>query len=319
MSILGSSNKRKTKMNVPKKSTEVKKSTSSKKKANPGTVIAVGKQVYDGSVVTRALKRAGKNKNLKGHAFEIMTCDRHNSNVKNIIQGKKAVLTKSPTAIRDDIVVKQGKKVVGRMQLKDTPKGINDTVKKVSSGQYKGTKLVGTKETKKAYDAAVATKNTHGANITQKMKTNGISSADTELIQAKALGGNVIKNGRVIAGQAAKTGATSAAVSGGIAAISNVRQVAKGEKTKSEAVVDVAREAGTGAVSGIVANAAGTAATVLVAATPAAPAAVVAGVVVSAAAGYAADAGCRKAGQYIQDKTSQMGNQTDTKFTPVLN
>lgn len=54
------------------------------------------------------------------------------------------------------------------MQLKDTPKAINDTVRKVGKKQYKGTNLIGTKETKAAYDKAVVAKNAKGIHITKK-------------------------------------------------------------------------------------------------------------------------------------------------------
>ena len=313
MNIFGTSSKEQTKTKILNKPVEVKKSTFPKRKSNPATTIAAVKQIHDGSVAARAIKRAGKNKNLKGHIFEILTRDKYNLNPKNISQGKKAVLTNSPTAIRDDIIIKQGKKIVGRMQLKDTPKGINDTVKRVSSGQYKGTNLIGTKETKKAYDAVVATKNAHGANISQ----------STELIQAKALGGSVLKNSRAIAGRAAKTGMVSGAISGGIAAVNNVGQVLKGEKTKSEAVVAVAKETGTGAASGIAADAVGTAVTIAVAATPAASAAPIAGTAASIAVGYATDLGCRKADQYMQDrkKVADLPSQTEghVRIIPALN
>lgn len=195
---------------------------------SPSTVTA--KQVYEGSVASRAVKRAGKNKNLKGHVYEVMTCDQINLKPQNILQKKKAVLTKSPTAMRDDIVVKQGKKVVGRMQLKDTPKGIADTAKKVQSGQYKGTKLVGTKETQKAYQTKVAKMNANGSNITQKMNTNGISSQQTDVIAKKALGGNVIKSGGAIAKQASSAGMAAGVFAGALDAATSVPKVFKGER-----------------------------------------------------------------------------------------
>ena len=156
------------------------------------------------------------------------------------------------------------------------------------------------------------------------MSTNGISSADTELIQAKALGGSVLKNGRAIAGQTAKTGVTSAVISGGIATVSNVKKVVRGEKTKTEAAVAVAKEAGTGAVSGMAANVAGTAATIAVAGTPLAPAAPAAGVAASMAAGYVADVGCRKVDQYMQNREKRLKQTVETnkrvaiKYKPVL-
>ncbi len=117
-------------------------SSDKKSGLNIGGGLSVGKQAYETSVAKRAIKRAGKNKNLHGHVNEILTVDKHNLNPLHIIKGEKAVLTKSPTAVRDDIVVKAKKtgKVIKRMQLKDTTSksGIRDTAKKVKDHHYKG-------------------------------------------------------------------------------------------------------------------------------------------------------------------------------------
>lgn len=313
-------------INKKQKPTPEKKSKEKKnaiRRSNPGVLVAAEKQIYGNSVASRAVKRAGKNVNLQGHAFEIMTCDKYNRNLQNVLQGKHAVLTNSRTAIRDDAVIKQGNKVVGRMQLKDTPKGINDTVKKVSSGQYKGTRLIGTKETKKVYDNTVAKQNFRGAKITQEMTTNGISSAETNIIKMKALGGNVMKNGKIIAGQAAKTGAQSAALSGGVSAVNNATKVVKGEITVSEAVVSTIKETGAGLVSGTVADATGTVVTIALASTPFGSVAFLAGVSASVAAGCVADAGYRGAIRRIQkDETgliSESDRYVERKYEPAFN
>ena len=63
------------------------------------------KTAYDSSVAVRAVERAGHNPNLKGTVHEIMRQDRLNINAENLINGKQAVLSKSPTAVRDDIVL----------------------------------------------------------------------------------------------------------------------------------------------------------------------------------------------------------------------
>lgn len=71
-------------------------------------------------MVKRALKRAGNNPNIKGHINEIRMVDKLNFNPMNLIKGNKAQITKSPTAIRDDIIVKNGKNIIKRFQVKDT-------------------------------------------------------------------------------------------------------------------------------------------------------------------------------------------------------
>ena len=85
----------------------------------------------------------------------------------------------------------------------------------------------------------------------------------------------------------------------------------------------MAKETGTGAASGIAADAVGTAVTIAVAATPAASAAPIAGTAASIAVGYATDLGCRKADQYMQDrkKVADLPSQTEghVRIIPALN
>lgn len=298
------------------KNEEIKKNNpeNSEKKEDPkgkdkriGAATAAGNQVYQNSIVSRALKRAGRNKNLKGHINEIMTCDRINFNPLNVLKGKKAVLTKSNTAIRDDIVVKQGKKVIQRMQLKDTPSasGIQDTIKRVANHQYKGTNLVGTKETAEAF-AKKAAKN---RNIQQKMISNGISSQTTELLAKKALGesvGNVIKDGGKILNQAKKTAVPSAAVTAGFEAVKEMKRVTKGDQTAGGAAKNVATEVGIGAASAVTGDALATAVTMAVAATPAAPAAPAVGLATSWIASGAADKVLHKGKQAAENATNKV-------------
>ena len=263
-----------------------------RKKHNIGTTISTGKQIYQNSVIDRALKRAGKCKNLKGHINEIMTCDKINLNPKNIIQGKKAVLTKSPTAIRDDRIIKQGSKIVGREQLKDTisKSGLLKTAKQVSNGQYKGTSLVGTKETVQAYNKI---KSTH-PNVTQMMKSNGISSMETDLLAKKALGASVLENSDKILNQAGKTAKTGAVVSGGLEIINNIHKVTTGQETIKEATKSVANETAIGGTSAAIGDATATGVTMLVATTPAAPIAPVAGTLAGMGVSIITDKGIRK-------------------------
>lgn len=258
-----------------------KEKTKQEKKKLPGigTTTVFAKNLYENNVGKRAVERAGKNKNLKGHVFEQLTVDKINRNPSNILKGKKAVLTKSPTAVRDDILIKQNGKVVKRMQLKDTPKGIRDTVDRVKNKQYAGTNLVGTKETVKAYRNEVAKKRSQGIKITQKITDNGITSEQTKVISAKVLGGSLAKQSRAIAGQAVKTGAKSAAFSVTVGTITNAKKVIQKEITVKKAVGNVAKDSARNAVSATVGDAVAAGVTIVVAGTPAAPVAGVAGTV----------------------------------------
>ena len=131
---------------------------------NAGTMTAAARSAYEGKVGLEALERAGRNPNLKGIVHEVLVRDAHNVNPANILSGKAASLTKSVTAVRDDVIVQQAGKVISRMQLKDTAGSISKTVKQAASGKYAGTQLVGTKETVEAFDKA--------AGVTQKMTSS---------------------------------------------------------------------------------------------------------------------------------------------------
>ena len=92
----------------------------SKKQA--GTITAAGRGIAEGRVGVEAVTRVGRNPQVKGVVHEVLYRDLQNASAKNVVNGTKAVLTESTTAIRDDILMKQGASIVGRAQLKDTPK-----------------------------------------------------------------------------------------------------------------------------------------------------------------------------------------------------
>lgn len=205
---------------------------------------------YESSVGMRAFSRAGNNPNLKGIVHEYMFTDAQNINLKNIASGTKAVLTKASNAVRDDVVLKQGGKVVGRFQLKDTAKSVGDTVKRVKSGQYSGTNLVGTKETAAAYGKAVSNAAKRGTKVTQKMSSSGISSSDTGRIAKQTIGSAAGKlTVSAVAKVAIGSGITGAAISGAIEAFSAGKELAKGEIDGREFAGRVAKETVGGGLS----------------------------------------------------------------------
>lgn len=267
------------------------KNLSSKKVGlNLGGGVSAGKQLYETSVGKRAIERAGKNKNLHGHINEILTVDKINRKPSNILQGKKAVLTKSKTAVRDDIVVKKGGKVVQRFQLKDTTSagGLRDTINKVKNQHYKGTNLVGTKETAKKY----AEKAAKDSSITQKMASNGISSERTKLIAAKTMGKNIDGTGKRILGQSAETGISSAKFTVGVEAVKAGIAVKNGQKDIGSAAGTIANETAISAASAAAGDAAASAVTI--ATTPIlGPVAPAAGVIAGVGASMAADKAIR--------------------------
>lgn len=283
-----------------KRNSKKKSFFSSDKKSglNIGGGLSAGKQAYETSVAKRAIQRAGKNKNLHGHVNEILTVDKHNLNPVHMIKGEKAFLTKSPTAVRDDVIVKATKtgKVIKRMQLKDTTSksGIRDTAKKVKDQHYKGTILMGTKETAKKY----AEKASKDPSIKQKMHSNGISSDYTKLIATKFAGTNAKGTGKRIAKESAKTGLGGATFTAGIEAVKAGLDIKNGKKDVKSAVGAVINETAISAASAITGDALGSAVTMAASTLVGGPATPIVGAV-----GIAAGAGASK----ITDKAIRTG------------
>ncbi len=257
--------------------------------------------LYETSVGRRAMKRAGKNPNLKGHINEIVTCDRYNANPTNILKGRKARLTNSPTAVRDDIVVMQNNRVVKRMQLKDTPKGIGKTIRQVENGHYKGTNLMGTKETTQIY----AKKTSGNLSATQKMTSNHVSSGSNERIAKKMVGGGLRQSGKEIIKGGGKAGMAGAVLSGGVEMVKGVNRVRKGEDNMKNVMKSTAKESAIGGSAAFAGKVTADVTTIVVAATPAAPIAPVAGFAAGTAASIGTDKACRWAENRINQKKGE--------------
>lgn len=172
---------------------------------------------YDYSVASRMAGRAGSRSPLggKGNAFEIMYGDQKNAG--NLLKpGTSTRLTNSSTATQADLVTTKGGSIIERIQCKDTPsiKGTADTVKRVQSGQYRSTQLVGTSESTAAYNAKA-----HSAGVSKVMKDSGISTKDTSRISNKF---NGVSSGTGIANATKASAKLGGVVGGGVAAIESI-------------------------------------------------------------------------------------------------
>lgn len=220
-------------------------------KAN--TAVAT-KTAYEGTVITRAIGRAGRNPHLKGHIHEIMTKDARN--LKNVFNGQHTELTKSTTANVVDLVTTKCGKVAERLQLKDTlsPSSVNKLVRQVADGKYRTTQLVGTDETTKIANAAF-----EKAGLSKRMVSSGTSSnTTTSLAQRAGASGSGTLSSAV--GQAAKSGgAIGAAVGAGCEAISSISDLIDGKRDAVEVVGSVAKAGAKGYATGAAAGAAATA------------------------------------------------------------
>ena len=191
----------------------------------------VAKEGYEASVGARALARAGKCPNLKGHVHEQIFCDKFNMNPRNILEGNHAQLTKSTTAKMKDVVVLNKKgQVVKHFQLKDTTSssGVAKTSKQIIEKHYGKTKVMGTEETAKKVADKIANK------TNQKIHSTNISTKTTTRIADKALG--KMPTAAALR-SAAKSGGVSGAVCGaGIEAVSSVIDVVDGKKDVDDAL-----------------------------------------------------------------------------------
>ncbi len=135
-------------------------------------ITGIGAQTtYEGTVVLRAMERAGRNPHLKGHIHEVLLKDARNFG--NVFNGAKTELTRSTTAQAVDLVTTRGGKVIERLQLKDTlsDSAVQKIVKQVGEGKYRSVKLVGTEETVTKVNAAL-----EKAGLSKRMSSSGISS-----------------------------------------------------------------------------------------------------------------------------------------------
>jgi hypothetical protein len=250
---------------------------------NSGTMTAVTREAYEAKVGIESVCRVGNNPNLKGVVHEIMAKDAISFSPSNIANGTKGVLTKSVTAVRDDVLTVRAGKVIGRAQLKDTPASIAKTVKQVGEGKYQGTNLMGTVETVEAYNTAVNKLAERGITISQKMSSTGISSSDTARIAAKTIGKSAGELTAASVGKVfATSGAVGAAVSAGIEIFDSGSKFLKRDIEGDEFVGNVLKETTGG---GLAAASGSAAATVVAAGTATVLAATAAPVWIPAAVG----------------------------------
>ena len=166
------------------------------------------KTAYEGSVITRAAARAGRNPHLKGHIHEILVKDARN--LRNVFNGSHTELTKSTTAKCVDLVTTRGGKVIERIQVKDVTSsaGVRKIVDQVASGKYRSAHLVGSEETAEMVNAALKK-----AGLSKRMASSGVSSdTTTALAQRAGAAGSGSLSGAMLS--AAKTGGAAGAAAG---------------------------------------------------------------------------------------------------------
>lgn len=215
------------------------------------------KTVYEGSVIARAMDRAGGNPHLKGHIHEIMVKD--SCNIRNMLNmdGASTALTKSPTAGTVDLVTTKAGKVIERIQVKDvtSQSGIDKLVKQCADDKYRSVKLIGSEETTEAFNKAA-----EKAGISKRMTSSGVSTKDTTSLAQRAGATGSGSLGSAM-GQAARTGGAAGAVIGaGVETVRGLYDMYNGDADALEVTGRIAKAGAKGGVSGAAAGAAATAA-----------------------------------------------------------
>ncbi|MEF3193158.1 MAG: hypothetical protein K6346_02915 [Halothiobacillaceae bacterium] len=218
-------------------------------------VAVTGKTVYEGSVIVRAMARAGQNPHLKGHIQEVLVQDSRNLSNLLRMNGATTQMTKSTTATTVDLVTTKGGKVIERIQVKDvtSPSGINKLVKQCAEGKYRSAQLVGSEETAEMFNKAA-----EKAGISKRMTSSGVSSKTTESLAQRA---GATGSGSLVSamGRAAMSGGvTGAVVGGGVAAVKGCIDLINGRADAAEVAANVVKASAKGGVSGAAAGAGAT-------------------------------------------------------------
>lgn len=225
-------------------------------KSNAGHSAVVSKTAYEGTVIARAMERAGHNPHLKGHIHEVLVKDARNARNLLTLNGASTELTKSTTAGTVDLVTTKGGKVIERIQVKDVTSqaGIDKLVKQCADGKYRSAQLVGSEESAQAFNKAA-----EKAGISKRMTSTGVSSKSTESLAQRAGATGSGSLGSAM-GQAAKAGgAAGAIIGGGVATVKGCIDLIDGRVDAAEVAGTVVKASAKGGVSGAAAGAAATA------------------------------------------------------------
>ena len=215
------------------------------------------KTAYEGSVIARAMQRAGNNPHLKGHIHEVLIQDARNARNLLGMNGASTHLTKSTTASTVDLVTMRGGKVIERIQVKDvtSQSGINKLVKQCADGKYRSAKLIGSEESTQLFNKAA-----EKAGISKRMSSSGVSTKNTTNLAQRAGATGSGSLGSAM-GQAARSGgAAGAAIGAGVEAVRGIYDLYNGNADALEVTGRVAKAGAKGGVSGAAAGAAATAA-----------------------------------------------------------
>lgn len=198
-------------------------------------------EAYLLSAAIRAVNIVGRCMNIKGVIFEIILKDK--LFVTNIANGMRPVLTTSRTAQVVDIMLKQGKKIMSRIQAKDTPSisGMRQVLSACKSLKYRTTKIYVTKET-----AGPLNRLLEKSSLRKRVINSGIPSSETNR-SSWMIG--ITRNGKYldcIRSAAKVSGWIGAIIGAGEAAIRGAHDVYNGRRSISDVMFSVAHDGAKG-------------------------------------------------------------------------
>ena len=146
---------------------------------------------YAGQV---AVERVGRGSQLKGVVHEVALRERRNWTPDALLRGDRTSLTRSSNAKTVDLVTTRNGRVVARIQAKDcvSDSCARNVQARVTNGQYRTARLVGTPETVGKFRAAGVSKRTHSSAVSSRSTTRAADNAGAKVPNRNLLANNAL-------------------------------------------------------------------------------------------------------------------------------
>ena len=173
-----------------------------------------------------AVQRVGRGPQLKGVIHEVAIREQRNLTADALLRRNRTSLTRSTNAKTVDLVTTRNGVVVERLQVKDC---ISDTCARdvqgrVSGGQYRTARLVGTEETVANFRRAGVTKRAVSSGISSRSTTRAADNAGANVPNTDLL----VNNALDIIGCVGTASATGAVLAGGAEVVGGLRELRHG-------------------------------------------------------------------------------------------
>ena len=217
-----------------------------KRPRSAGARWAQARETFWDYAAQEAIQRVGRGSQLKGVIHEVAIREKRNLTLDALLSGNRTSVTRSPNAKTVDLVTTRNGRVVERIQAKDciSDSCASNVQGRVTNGQYRTARLVGTRETVENFKAAGVTKRAHSSGVSSRSTTRAADNAGAKVPNKNLLMNNALD----IAGCVGKAGVTGAALAAGAEALGSFRDLRTGAIDGGEYVE---RIASTGAKAGL--------------------------------------------------------------------